>query len=129
MNLNMVLVRLICVVNTENLSLELIRWIDAESQKTLSSEEKKFMQNSDKLFTLLTETDYPIYEKRMIGVGEVNRVNKEEVDINLDLWDYILYEGECKDKEKLSYFIPKRVVKKGTLDIKDVKKINKIQLK
>ena len=57
----------------------------------------------------------------MIAIGETHS-KYEEGKFSDDIINYILFEGECKDKKNLTYFIPKKILKKGTLNMSDINK-------
>lgn len=115
--------KLIAVVNTIDRSLELYKWVK-NTDPTISKEQKELMKNADKLFSLIADENLSHHKQRMIAVGEVYNDIEQDDSFDPNILDYILYEGKCMDEKKLSYFIPKRVIEKGTLTPNQIKNLN-----
>lgn len=62
----------------------------------------------------LVNVDYEEIKERMIGID--TDFHSEEMEKE-NLIIYQLMEGKCQDEERLSYFIPSKIIKKGSLTI------------
>ena len=70
----------------------------------------------------LVNVDYEEIKDRMIGID--TDFHSEELEKE-NLIKYLLMEGKCQDEKKLSYFIPTKIIKQGTLTIDEFKKLIK----
>jgi hypothetical protein len=109
------------VMNTKKYSIE------AFFPKKFISEEKitneKLIKFADiALQKNLQNVDYEDLKERMIGFdNDYYSTDKEKTNKIY----YIVMEGKCQDEQKLTYFIPSRIIKRGKLTTQEFKKIIK----
>lgn len=119
--------RIIAVVNTIDRSLELYKWIKKDT--SLNKHGKELLKIADKMFSLIADDGVKRHKHRMLAYGEVYGLNEYNETLDPNIIEYVLYEGECQDKEKLSYFLPTRIIEKRTLNSNQIKKLNQYFVK
>lgn len=121
--IGMPLIQLVALRNTPHESLEITRWINVSDVKWV---EKEMIALINRLYPKLSRTDKKEQKKAMTGVGVSNEVLEVPPDKIRNLTNkihYALYEGHCLDPEKLSYFLPEKIIEEGELTLEQVKRI------
>jgi len=101
------------VMNTKRYSVEI--YLPKQYISNKKCTEKQLIKFADSLMTSnLVNVDYEEIKERMIGIdtGSFSEEMEKETLIK-----YQLMEGKCLDEERLSYFIPSKIIKKGSLTI------------
>jgi len=100
-------------MNTKRYSVEI--YLPKQYISNKKCTEKQLIKFADSLMTSnLVNVDYEEIKERMIGIDTGSF--SEEMDKET-LIKYQLMEGKCLDEERLSYFIPSKIIKKGSLTI------------
>ncbi len=101
------------VMNTKRYSVEI--YLPKKYISTKKCTEKQLIKFADFLMTSnLVNVDYEEIKERMIGIDNGSFSEKMEKETPIE---YQLMEGKCLDEERLSYFIPSKIIKKGSLTI------------
>jgi hypothetical protein len=101
----------VLVMNTKRHSVEIYCPKKYISNKKCT--EKQLIKFADSLMiSNLVNVDFEEIKERMIGIDENSY--SEEME---NLIKYQLMEGKCLDEKRLSYFIPSKIIKKGSLTI------------
>ena len=103
----------VLVMNTKHYSIEIYCPKKYISNKKCT--EKQLIKFADSLMASnLVNVNYEELKERMIGIDSDFHSEKMGEE---NLIKYQLMKGKCQDEEKLSYFIPSNIIKKGTLSI------------
>jgi len=123
------LIQLVAWHNTPDESFVVWKWFDLGREGDLQKELYRVFQEI--YSRIVKNKDFESLRKGSFRIGSTDDevlVDRNDTYPRDDVIRFAWYEGHCLDKEKLSYFVPERVIVEGVVRVDDIKDLSKYRI-